>query len=48
MLCEVAMNIATIGFKGGCNPIPIDYKVSNGTLTVPISALEASASIFAK
>ena len=29
------MNIATIGFKGGCNPIPIDYKVSNGTLTVP-------------
>ena len=47
-LCEVAMNIATIGFKGGCNPIPIDYKVSNGTLTVPISALEASASIFAK
>ena len=47
-LCEVAMNIATIGFKGGCNPIPIDYKVSDGTLTVPISALEASASIFAK
>lgn len=47
-LCEVAMNIATIGFKGGCNPIPIDYKVSNGTLTVPISTLEASASIFAK
>ncbi len=47
-LCEVAMNIATIGFKGGCNPIPIDYKVSNGTLTVPISALESSAHIFAK
>ena len=47
-LCEVAMNIATIGFKGGCNPIPIDYKVSNGTLTVPISALEASAPVFAK
>ena len=47
-LCEVAMNIATIGFKGGCNPIPIEYKISNGTLTVPISALEASASIFAK
>ena len=47
-LCEVAMNIATIGFKGGCNPIPIEYKVSNGTLTVPIFALEASASIFAK
>lgn len=47
-LCEVAMNIATIGFKGGCNPIPIEYKVANGTLTVPISVLEASSSIFAK
>ena len=46
-LCEVAMNIATIGFKGGCNPIPIDYEVSNGTLSVPIAQLEAAASVFA-
>ena len=42
-LCEVAMNIATIGFKGGCNPIPIEYEVSNGTLSVPLSVLEANA-----
>ena len=47
-LCEVAMNIATIGFKGGCNPIPIEYEVGNGTLTVPVSALEAAAPVFAK
>ena len=46
-LCEVAMNIATTGFKGGCNPIPIEYEVSNGTLTVPLSVLEANASVFA-
>lgn len=46
-LCEVAMNIATIGFKGGCNPIPIEYEVSNGTLSVPLSVLEANADIFA-
>lgn len=46
-LCGVAMNIATIGFKGGCNPIPIDFTVANGTLTVPISVLEANAKIFA-
>nr|WP_165217360.1 DUF2318 domain-containing protein [Schaalia sp. ZJ1691] len=46
-LCEVAMNIATIGFKGGCNPIPIDYDVSNGQLTVPLSVLESSAEVFA-
>ena len=46
-LCEVAMNLATIGVKVGCNPIPIEYEVSNGTLTVPLSVLEANASVFA-
>ena len=25
--CDVAINLATIGFKGGCNPIPFDYQV---------------------
>lgn len=46
-LCGVAMNIATIGFKGGCNPIPIDYTIANGELSVPIHVLEASADVFA-
>ncbi|EPH03265.1 hypothetical protein HMPREF1531_01324 [Propionibacterium sp. oral taxon 192 str. F0372] len=46
-LCGVAMNIATIGFKGGCNPIPIDFKVANNHLTVPVPALESSAKVFA-
>ena len=45
-LCEVAMNIATIGFKGGCNPIPLEYSVTEGKLTVPKSALEGSVKIF--
>ena len=40
-LCDVVMNINTIGFKGGCNPIPIEYSVSDGYITVPVSALEA-------
>ena len=40
------MNIATIGFKGGCNPIPLEYSVSGGKLTVPKAALENSAKIF--
>ena len=38
-LCDVVMNINTIGFKGGCNPIVIDYKIENGTIYVPISGL---------
>lgn len=38
-LCDVIMNISTIGFKGGCNPIPIPYEISNGQIIVPISGL---------
>lgn len=38
-LCDVVMNINTIGFKGGCNPIVIDYRIENGTIYVPISGL---------
>lgn len=45
--CGVAMNIATIGFKGGCNPIPIDYTVTNGRLVVARTVLEASTKVFA-
>ena len=38
-LCDVVMNINTIGFKGGCNPIVIPYEIENGTIVVPISGL---------
>ena len=33
------MNISTIGFTGGCNPIVIPYEVNNGQIIVPISGL---------
>ena len=38
-LCDVVMNINTIGFKGGCNPIVIPYNISNGKIYVPIDGL---------
>lgn len=38
-LCDVVMNINTIGFKGGCNPIVIPYEIKNGRIIVPISGL---------
>ncbi|MBQ8975509.1 MAG: DUF2318 domain-containing protein [Oscillospiraceae bacterium] len=38
-LCDVVMNINTIGFKGGCNPIVIDYSVDGGYIIVPTSTL---------
>lgn len=39
-LCDVMMNKATIGMKGGCNPIPIEYKVSEGSVMVEQAGLE--------
>ena len=44
--CDVAINSATIGFKGGCNPIPIDFTVDAGSLLVPTSVLDDSAKVF--
>ncbi|MDR1851777.1 MAG: DUF2318 domain-containing protein [Propionibacteriaceae bacterium] len=38
--CDVAMNIATIGFKGGCNPIPFEYSIKDGKLVVAKAELE--------
>ena len=38
-LCDVVMNINTIGFKGGCNPKVIDYSIENGYIIVPTSPL---------
>ena len=38
-LCDVVMNINTIGFKGGCNPIVIDYSVEGGFIIVPTYTL---------
>ena len=33
------MNINTIGFKGGCNPIPLAYEVGNGNLVFKLEDL---------
>ena len=44
--CDVAINPATIGFKGGCNPIPVDFEVDGGDLTIATAVLEDSAKVF--
>jgi uncharacterized membrane protein len=41
MLCDVVMNIATIGFPGGCNPVPLKYRASDGGLIIDTKDLEA-------
>ena len=45
-LCDVVMNIQTIGFKGGCNPIVIPYKIEDGYIKVAISGLEENQDEF--
>ena len=37
--CDVVMNINTIGFKGGCNPLIIDYKIADGYIHIDRSTL---------
>ncbi len=39
--CDVVMNTNTIGFKGGCNPIPLPYEVEGGNLVFAMSDLIA-------
>lgn len=46
-LCDVVMNVQTIGFKGGCNPIVIDYEIRDGYIVVPFDTLLEHEKIFA-
>lgn len=46
--CGVMMNIQTIGFEGGCNPIPIAYQVTADKLSFSVAELEGHASVFKK
>ena len=39
-LCDVVMNKSTIGFKGGCNPVPLAYSVRDGAMIVRTDDLE--------
>ena len=44
--CDVVMNTNTIGFKGGCNPIPLAYEVEDGSLVFAIADLVAGEKEF--
>jgi uncharacterized membrane protein len=39
-LCDVVMNKQTIGFKGGCNPVPLTYKLEGGKMVINTTDLE--------
>lgn len=44
--CDVMMNIQTIGFPGGCNPIPIAYELTADKLMFSVAELEGHSKIF--
>ncbi|MDR2743026.1 MAG: Fe-S-containing protein [Treponema sp.] len=45
-LCDVVMNISTIGFKGGCNPVPLAYTMRGGNMIIQTADLEAERGRF--
>lgn len=46
--CNVVMNKTTIGMKGGCNPIIIDYDIDENYITVPVSEMIKNQERFTK
>jgi uncharacterized membrane protein len=45
-LCDVVMNISTIGFKGGCNPVPLAYSLRSGSMIIETINLEKEKTRF--
>lgn len=39
-LCDVVMNRGTIGFPGGCNPVPLVYIIHDGKIKIYLTDLE--------
>lgn len=44
--CDVIMNIATIGFEGGCNPIPLPYRMEGGNIVIAAADLDQEIATF--
>lgn len=38
--CDVVMNKSTIGFKGGCNPVPLEYEFKDGKIYIDVNQFE--------
>lgn len=46
ILCDVVMNKSTIGFAGGCNPVPLAFTIKEGRIVIDTEDLEAEISRF--
>ena len=46
--CDVVISIPTIGFPGGCNPIPLKSSAEDDRLVIPVEELERKVEVFAE
>jgi uncharacterized membrane protein len=46
MLCDVVMNRNTIGFKGGCNPVPLAWSLRGGSMVIQCADLNSEQGRF--
>ncbi|MDR1472419.1 MAG: DUF2318 domain-containing protein [Synergistaceae bacterium] len=46
ILCDVVMNKSTIGLPGGCNPVPLKFAITEGSMVISTSDLAAEARRF--
>jgi uncharacterized membrane protein len=46
ILCDVVMNISTIGLPGGCNPVPLKFTIESGNIIIMTDDLEAEVGRF--
>ncbi|GAB6100208.1 Fe-S-containing protein [Halanaerocella petrolearia] len=44
--CDVVMNKMTIGFPGGCNPIPMEYAIDKDSIQIEVSELVKRKGMF--
>ena len=45
-MCDVVMNINTIGFPGGCNPKVVEYTVKDSAIWVPVEQMIDNEAVF--
>ncbi|MDR2442563.1 MAG: Fe-S-containing protein [Deltaproteobacteria bacterium] len=45
-LCDVVMNKSTIGFPGGCNPVPLEFNLTDGKMVIETENLDKEAHRF--
>ncbi|MBI2954128.1 MAG: DUF2318 domain-containing protein [Chloroflexi bacterium] len=46
--CASIISIPTIGFPGGCNPVPLHYHRDGDSLVIPVEALEDAKRVFSQ